>query len=327
MNIERNEEILIRYLTGECTEEEKKLFNAMLEKFPELREQYAQLQKIWNSSDPKLEHQDEELAWSRFVAKAGIKDYTISKSRIPFNSYRYLRYAAVILLLLLPLFYLSGLFTHSEIPLNVLDVELGDRQNLTLSDGTKITLDAGSKLSYPEEFGSERIVYLNGEAYFEVTKNPDKPFVVFANQGEVKVLGTKFNIRSWSDINTVQLTVTEGKVSFANVNNIAKTVYLEKGQYSYISGLSTPSAPLETSTEQALSWLKNEKYFENATLLEVIAQFERWYKIDIRLSDESALNDTVTINLKNRSYKENLELLSLVTGLDVTYNGNLILMN
>ncbi len=327
MSIENNEEILSRYIAGECSQDEEIEVEELLESSAGAKSEYEELLKIRNAAQPEIIKQDAEAAWSRFAAAAGIEDDNKSASQTTFVVNRYLRYAAVILIFLLPIFYFSGLFSDPEIKMISLVVEAGDRQSITLNDGTKITLDAGSSLKYPEQFESGRLVELNGEAYFEVAKNPDKPFIVIANQGEVKVLGTKFNIRSWKDINRVQLTVTEGKVSFANTSSKENVVYLTTGQYSSIEGGSYPADPVNVEADRALGWLKNEKYFEDVSLSEVIAQFERWYKIDIRLSDKSALNDNVTINLKNKSYKENLELLSLVTGLNVTYNGNVIVMN
>ena len=104
-----------------------------------------------------------------------------------------MRYVAAILIILLPFLYFSDIFNSGEqqIQLKELTIKNGSRQSIVLPDGSKVTLDAGSSLKYPFVFAEDkREVFLNGEAFFEVASDPDKPFIVSANQASIKVLGT-----------------------------------------------------------------------------------------------------------------------------------------
>ena len=95
-------------------------------------------------------------------------------------------------------------------------------KEITLSDGTKVKLDAGSSIKFPDKFEDDkREVFLNGEAYFKVTSDLQTPFIVHTNQAEITVLGTKFNVRAWDQTHKVAVVVVDGKVSLRpeGVNN------------------------------------------------------------------------------------------------------------
>ncbi len=330
MKIVLDDNILTKFIAEECSPEEKSEILRLLKNSPGARERLSDLEKVWKATGKKLIYQDPEEAWSKFLLKADISNNVNKKISFTVKSYfssNIIRYAAAIMILILPLYYILTIPDNPESVIHNLKVGFGERKKVTLSDGTIVTLDSGSEIFYPEEFGKTREVSLNGEAYFEVNKDSVRPFIVEANQGKVEVLGTKFNIRSWKKTKRVHLAVSEGKVSFMNNLNHTDTVFITAGKYSVIDSVFSPTEPAPISPGRISGWINNEKYFEETTLSEVINQLERWYNIDIELNDKSALNQVLSVHLKDNGYKAGLNLIALITGLKVEYRGSKIILN
>ena len=151
---------------------------------------------------------------------------------------------------------------------------------------------------------------LNGEAYFEVTRNEKAPFIVHANDGLIKVLGTKFNIRAWQKSSEVIVAVAEGKVSLQNSTATGKdSVILTKGKMSMLTKDGSLTEPVDVDISQYLSWLNREIYFKNTPFAEVKDQLERWYDTTIELRDSTLLNNRITVFIENKPLEENIKLI------------------
>lgn len=167
--------------------------------------------------------------------------------------------------------------TDSKIEYNTIETPIGGTYQLNLPDGTKIWLNAGSSLKYPTIFASnERKVELVGEAYFEVFHNPEKPFIVStANQLEVKVLGTHFNLSAYANDQVYKTTLFEGKVEVST--NQTKVALKPFQQAILQDGALTVT---EVSDTNEMSW-KNELFaFQKQPLENILKEFERWYDVE-----------------------------------------------
>lgn len=155
----------------------------------------------------------------------------------------------------------------------------GSQYQLILEDGTKIWLNASSSLKYPTSFenAKQRTVELSGEAYFEVTPNKSKPFVVKSSEQTIEVLGTHFNINDYRDNKNTITSLIEGSVRVTNLNS--KQVVLKPNQQSIVSNrdISVQDADLETS----LAWKNGRLQFKDATIKEILKQASRWYNIEV----------------------------------------------
>lgn len=181
--------------------------------------------------------------------------------------------------------------------------ELEQQKEIFLADGTLVTLNQNSNLSYPEDFkGNTRTVILSGEAFFEVAHNPEKPFVIKTKEASVKVLGTSFNLRANSDESFTEVEVATGKVAL-NVNQSKNTLILtanEKGVYEHGVKLEKKSAPYQN----AQAWRTGELKFKDLALSEVVLLLERRFRISINL-DEKISHCKFTSNFdKGTSIKE-----------------------
>ncbi|OGU54233.1 MAG: hypothetical protein A2V66_12300 [Ignavibacteria bacterium RBG_13_36_8] len=342
MNKDIDNEILARYLSGESTVEGKKTVEEWLRSNPQNAKVINVLKTIWENAKVTSDPSDVQSLWEELQQKDGITESsedTNAKTIRLKNENRFfsifkpttgqvLRYAAVfIILMLLPYFvyqYITSDKSGSTSDWKSLTVAYGDQSGITLEDGTKITLDAGSTIQYPEHFPNQnREVKLNGEAFFDVTHNPNKPFIVKTNNTKVKVLGTQFNIRSWEE-NKVEVIVADGKVSFSSEKNRSETVILERGFASELSPEGIPINPYSIDLDKSFSWMKGEITFSNTKLSEVLNQVERWYDITIILLDSGVGNEKVSVFIQKHSLDETLKLITALIDSKYEKNGKTI---
>jgi hypothetical protein len=168
-----------------------------------------------------------------------------------------------------------------ELTFNTLSIPRGSQYKVILSDGSKVWMNAESSLYYPVSFiGSERKVELAGEAYFEVQKNPSKPFLVSIRAeggliGEVRVLGTRFNINAYNDDHSVTTTLMEGSVQLESKGQI-KT--LKPGEQAIIS---KNIKIIKGDTSEVMAWKERKFLFRDATIHSIGEQIKRWYNVEV----------------------------------------------
>jgi hypothetical protein len=169
---------------------------------------------------------------------------------------------------------------------NQMIVPFGKRSSMELSDGTKVWLNSGSKLVYTPVFKGEiREVFLEGEAYFEVAKNADKPFYVRTVAFKIKVLGTKFNVKAYSDDNQSNTVLSEGKVSMKlNDQLFSKEVILSPYQKStLLRNSDTFQISKVDDISKYTSWIYGYLEFDRENLADVLKSISRYYNINIEL--------------------------------------------
>ena len=170
--------------------------------------------------------------------------------------------------------------------MNTVQTLTGMEYMLTLSDGTRVFLNAETKLKFPTKFRKEeRVVVLEGEAYFEVRKDATHPFIVKANDVDVKVLGTSFNLRSYSDENSIATTLVSGKVAVYAGENSEEIVPGEQAVYMKETG-KMEVKPIDVTLYTA--WHTGKFIFKNETLDEMLSYLSRWYGFKYRFVDEGA---------------------------------------
>jgi len=163
---------------------------------------------------------------------------------------------------------------------NTISTPKGGQYQLILPDGTKVYLNAASTLSYPTSFqGKERLVELNGEAYFEVAKNKVLPFRVKSRQQTVEVLGTHFNINSYADEGAIRTTLLEGAVKVsAGIN----TQVIRPGQQAILrKNTGDKMVIVEVNTDKVIAWKNGVFSFDNEDLKSVMRQISRWYDVEV----------------------------------------------
>ncbi|WP_398454071.1 FecR domain-containing protein [Sphingobacterium thalpophilum] len=155
----------------------------------------------------------------------------------------------------------------------------GGQYQIKLSDGTKVWLNADTRLRYPNKFAAERIVELDGEAYFEVTKVAGKPFIVATKKEKIKVLGTHFNVYSFAQEHESKVSLLEGKVQVSIPAGNTKT--LHPGEQTVLSGENL--LVQQVQVDEAIAWTNDEFMFSDEPLGTALTQVARWYDIEIEV--------------------------------------------
>lgn len=202
----------------------------------------------------------------------------------------------------------------NELVYNQIKIPNGKRFNLTLSDGTSVHLNAGSSLKYPVNFinGQLREVYLEGEAYFDVAKDKSHPFIVHAEEVNIKVLGTSFNVSSYKEDSKVNTVLVEGAVQLYDAHTPENTTLLEPGFKATMDKVNGDIALSEVDTEVYTGWMTGDVVFRNTPFPKMIAALERSYGVTIenKNSDLEAVNFNASFNVNIERIEDILAALS-----------------
>lgn len=174
----------------------------------------------------------------------------------------------------------DGASASGTIEYNKLEVPRGSKVvAITLSDNTKVWLNAGSTLTYPVAFtGKERSVSINGEGYFEVAHDPQKPFKVRKGEMEINVLGTHFNVNSHNDEKEIKITLLEGKVNVINNN---ESIILLPMQQAAIMDNNNIQLKKQIDAEEVMAWKNGFFSFKGATIETIMREIARWYNVQV----------------------------------------------
>lgn len=195
--------------------------------------------------------------------------------------------------------------THDDIALyNTILVPFGKRTDLKLSDGSMVWLNSGSKLVYPAVFnGKTREVYLEGEAIFEVTHNPHKPFKVLSINQEVEVLGTVFNVSSYKDDDLSFTVLKSGSVKINYSDNNIAGIKIKPGTLASYNAISKKANTKEVNINDYFSWRDGFLNFKKDNLKFIMTKLSRYYNVQIIIENENLAAQTFSGNL---DLKENV---------------------
>lgn len=306
--MEKQNNIVEKYIRGSISEEE----------YNELQQQ------IQNDSDSSVGDMLNEC-WQKDLnihvmpraAKERTRRQINEKIKKDMRRIWFKRASTIAASILIPVLIISTVYFYKEmdhykqIP-NIVSVNKGQRAGITLPDGTIVHLNSESKLTYTPDFnGKLREVVLEGEAFFEVTPNKEKPFIVKTSVFDVEVLGTSFNVSVYNDENIVETALMEGKVKLTMQGCPSKPVYLTPSQkfiYSRSDRQGTISI-MEGDTE--LAWKQGILAFSAEPLEEVFRKIERWYGVTMHYDKESLVNDNFTGQFKMISIQEMMNILRM----------------
>ena len=212
--------------------------------------------------------------------------------------------------------------------MNEVVVPYGKKSQLLLADGTKVWLNAGSRMAFPSEFtGTQRTVFLEGEAYFEVAHNTAQTFVVNAREVAVKVLGTRFNISAYTADETVETVLLEGKVSLSDNSSKALSkneVMLAPNQKAIFGKESRQfEVGIVSDAELYTAWVSGWFLFSQESLFSVLRKLERYYNVQFVCDRDFPSGDMISGKLDLKDSLEQVMLaLADVSGIEYRINDN-----
>lgn len=196
-----------------------------------------------------------------------------------------------------------------EIVYNTISTPKGGQYQLELPDGSQVWLNATSSIHFPTSFtGTERRIEITGEAYFEIAKNPNMPFIVTVSNSEVQVLGTHFNINAYNDEDNVKTTLLEGSVRFVNDGSVN---ILKPGQQAQLTKEGTTKVVSDVNVDNVVAWKNGMFDFENASIETVMRQLSRWYDVEIEYKGK-------TDDLFIAEMRRNIKLSDALKALELT---------
>lgn len=223
-------------------------------------------------------------------------------------------------ILIIPLLVYSGYsFFKSDILKEPASFEIiapaWSRVQFDLPDGTKGWLNSNSSIRYKDNFSEKREVILNGEAYFDVISKGIAPFKVLASDVVVTVYGTRFNIESYEDDNTIEVTLEEGKIVYYN-KELNRLFSMKPNDYIYYDKVTGKLHVDVVQTEKYSSWKDGKLVFRNDPLDIVAKRLERWYNIDVEINGDISNQPMLRATFVDENLEEVLKLLKLSLPID-----------
>lgn len=307
MNLNRDhitDELLVKYMLGEASEDEQRLVEAWIKSNAANKKQYEAFKEIWEESKKlaAVTTVDEDAAWQRFKGRINApKQTAIVKTMKPLN---WLRIAALFIVIVGAGYFGYRFFSEQQVK-NMVVVSHQSTLIDTLPDGSVVTLNKNSSVDYPSKFkGDTRTVALKGEAFFNVTPNKQKPFIIHVNDVTIRVVGTSFNVRSINGV--TEVIVETGIVQVSRKN---KMVELKPKEKLKISG--QDSAMVKAAEPEKLYNYYRSKQFvcDGTPLWKLVEVLNEAYDTTIVIDNPRLRNHSLNTTFENESLDRILEII------------------
>ncbi|HMM03180.1 MAG: FecR family protein [Dysgonomonas sp.] len=313
------------YIRQELSEQERHKIDMWINSSAENRKLFEQLLNEWENiydSPEQSVRADKDKIWS------GISSHI--RTSLPVKSYTrklLIKVAGIAAMVAIIVGVAATVFVKSTIDsaflsqsVTTIETMQGQKMQMTLPDGTKVWLNSGSKLTYAGDFNrSERIVNLEGEAFFNVTKNQSKKFKVRTSDVDIVVKGTSFDVSAYNDDREISVSLLEGKVVITDKTGKYMTD-LNPDELAIISRQNLKYTLFKDDANTYRSWTQDQLIFYNEDIYEVTKKLERWYGINIKLVNPDE-KQKYTFSVKTESLRELLELFNKLTPIDYKING------
>lgn len=365
-------ELYSKKLSGEATVEELQELDSYLQENPD--EQYFQeiFSNWWNSNQPgeHLHGKERDVHFNYILQQASSENAHQAQAGtaapvLHISRYRFLKRISVAVAAACIVFFAAWKFFSvdkaPQLPAqqeNEIIAKRGTKSKLLLPDGTQVWLNAESKITYNTAFnGKLREVTLEGEAYFDVVKDPGRPFIVHTSAINIRVLGTAFNVKSYPQDSTIEAVLVRGLIEVEKNNQQQTSKILlhpnEKLVYNKLDdkpaetsrdrqrvtpatvnsirpqsiSISTLPKNIVDSSRIETSWVYGKLLFEGDTFKELGPKMERWFNVKIILNDSKIANYRFRGVFENENIEEALQALQLIAPFKYTINGNEVLID
>ena len=310
------EEQIASYIQGHLPENDRSLIENWVKQSPKNEAHFNQLAKILSS--PNLRESrfepNVELAWQKVSSRIEVKT-------APTN-YAFLYRVAAVIVFALGLGVLS--YTYMKNDLTTITTKSGDHKELVLPDGTIIEMNEGSEIRFDNSFDEKkRIVHLKGQAFFQVARDVQRPFIVKGANSTIEVLGTSFDFLSTGK--QAEVNVMSGEVAFYSNTNTENKATLVKGNSAELrpDGNLYTSSNLDTNT---IAWRYGEMDFKSARLDDVIVILSKYYQVDFKLK-ENLSGCLITSSFADQNLEQALKTLEIIAGIKHKKRGKTILLS
>ena len=328
MDKENTKKLFHRYITGELSGEEFLIVEGLLKK--------GQNDELWQEVINEIKFEDRGALddISKYNLLTRIMSTTNGSTSKPnLNYYSWIKYAAVVLISVgISWFVYQAQQPPKAEPVVVNYIEKsnakGRKTTFNLPDGTIVKLNSSSRLSFPEYFNKNvREVVLEGEAFFEVTKNKEKPFVIKSGAITTTVLGTSFNVNAYPDAQHIQVAVLTGKVKVESPDEAHPVVFLEPNVRAVYEKGAKHVTTSSFVPEEVFAWKDGIILFKNAKERDVIKKLEEWYGVDIVVKNKRSRRWNLTAKFHNETLEHVLDVISHQIGFNFEIKNKNISIN
>lgn len=358
---ERDWRRLARFLAGECSPDQDRKVRSWIVEDEERARLMDDLKRIWEASGTSVQSRDVEAAWEEVRGQLGAdgpgggtepnaatgsspgttnaltsspppssrpRSRSSSSRRRPLGN----RAVAVGGMLLVAVLAVAVVFYQNEAPSpaegtpRIFSTEAGQRTTVRLGDGSKVRLNVDSRLEVQPGFGTtNRRVYLNGEAYFEVTDDSARPFVVQVDGARTEVLGTAFGVRAYPDKSSPKVAVSEGEVAVHSDQSASRdTVRLEGNTLGVISGGHIEVVRRNAEIQKEIAWTDGRLVFDDAPFDRVVQRLQRWYGRSVTTRVDPATVDRLNAAFKDESFHQAIRAISVALDLQYRKEGTAV---
>jgi transmembrane sensor len=326
------EELLPGYLSGELPDKDREMIDEWRIQSQENEDIFQESLNAWEAIP--LLHEMEQFNSFETLKKINMR---LSKQETTIWWIPVQRIAAI---LLLPLLVYSGFISVRNASLkkqqeeHVVMQTISSRQGMVtkfdLADGTKVWLNSGSTLQFPNSFiGDLREVKLTGEAFFTVAKNEKQPFRVHAKELNIEVLGTSFNVVSYNDEQQAEVVLVEGKVKLSTENDqIEKNIgVMQPGQRAVYKEDTRKVEAQKVNVEKYIAWRDGNLVFRDDKMEDVAKRLSRWYNVEFVINDPEIKSYAYKATFRNETLSQVLDLLKISAPIDFRITENKLLPN
>lgn len=313
------ENIILRYLNNEADAGEKSQLLDWLKEDESNKKVFLDTCNIWLASgNIQISEEEQNNAFERLSASIDSyeKENRQNKSafRIP------LRRAVAVAAIFIIAFSIAGFLvgkrysapnTESLIVNNIV-IGQDKKEIVTLPDGTSVWINSNSKLTYPDRFlGDTRLVRLEGEAFFNVTKDENKPFIVESEDMKVKVLGTEFDFKNYKNQKNIETSLLSGEVEVF-FENVKESIILKPSQRITFNKDSKTFDIKDFDVTQQTIWINNELTFSNERLSDILTKIGYWYGTEVICEGNINPDQKLSFTIRNESKEELFKTISLI---------------
>jgi transmembrane sensor len=314
MIVKMDKALLLRYIEGNCTDQDKEFIAEWLDASPEHMKEYLALRKLYDISvwqTPPV---------TSYAQKPGRKISGLSLKAIYTEA---MKIAAILAVTLLVLYYFfRPQTTERAVVMQVLQVPAGQRAQITLEDGTKVWLNAKTTLTFPNQFtGATRQVQLDGEGYFEVVSDKAKPFIVSTLKYNVKAWGTTFNVKAYAEKEIFETSLFEGSVEMLKSDSAGST-WLRPGEQAIMQNNHLTVKNIEH--KDYFLWKEGIISFDDESFPEMVKKLELCFDLKVNIKNDKIKNYHCTGKFRSKDGVEHiLKVLQLNNKFRYTINDKL----
>ncbi|HEX2846326.1 MAG TPA: FecR domain-containing protein, partial [Chitinophagaceae bacterium] len=358
--------LLTRKIAGEASPEDLAELEKLVQQHPEWQYALQNLEDIWNSHPPTdlSEEEDAYLIHLHrmqeknipFGNKAKEDEAAVFELETPRSNKRrrlaWITAGIAVAVSVAAIFFFKPVSRPGKkeiASINEISTRLGSKTRIQLPDGSIVWLNAGSKLIYDKNFGKEeRLVSLSGEGFFDVVRDPSKPFIVHTTNIEVRVLGTVFNVKAYPEDKSSETSLIHGSLEVSIKSRPRDKIILSSNEKLVVENKISSSRdsltedrdlplmtlnqikhnPLDNSVNET-QWIDNKLVFDNEPFADIAVKMERWFGVEIEIADSSLAEKRMTGKFERENIEQALESLSYASTTSFVFErkGNKIIIH